>query len=51
MYIFCPKINKNDSRKSFIKRLLDSMLYALSSAHNIPSHFYEVPEVTAIGLI
>ena len=41
MYLFCPKINKNDSRKSFIKKPLDSILYALSfSVYNIPSRFY-----------
>ena len=38
MYLFYPKINKNDSRKSFNKKLLNSVLYALSfSVHNIPS--------------
>ena len=43
MYLSCPKISKNDSRKSFIKKLLDSILYALSfSVHNIPSHFYDM---------
>ena len=43
MYLFCPKICKNDSRKSFIKKLLDSILYAESfSVHNIPSYFYEL---------
>ena len=43
MYLFCPKISKNDSRKSFIKELLGSILYALSfSVHNIPSHFYDL---------
>ena len=30
MYLFCPKVIKNDSRKSFIKNPLDNMLYALS---------------------
>ena len=29
MYLFCPKISKNDSRKSFIKGFLNSILYAL----------------------
>ena len=39
----CSKISKNDSRKSFIKKLLDRILYTLSfSAHNIPSHFYDL---------
>ena len=43
MYLFCPKISKNDSRKSFIKKLLDKILYAQSfSAHNIPSYFYDL---------
>ena len=28
MYLFYPKISKNDSRKSFIKKLLDSILYS-----------------------
>ena len=43
MYLFCPKISKNDPRKSFIKKLLDSILYALSlNVNNIPSHFYDL---------
>ena len=43
MYLFCPEISKNDSSKSFIKKLLDGILYALSfSVHNIPSHFYDL---------
>ena len=43
MYLFCPKISKNDSRKSVIKQLLDRILYGLSfSVHNIPSHFYDL---------
>ena len=43
MYLFCPKISKNDSRKSFIKKLLDTILHALSfSVHNIFSHFYDL---------
>ena len=43
MYLFCPKINKNDSRKSYIKKILDSILHALSfSVHDVPSHFYEL---------
>ena len=38
MYLFCPKISKNGSRKSFIKKLLDGIFNALSfSVHNIPS--------------
>ena len=28
VYLFCPKISKNDSRKSFIKKLLNSILSA-----------------------
>ena len=37
-YVYiCPKISKNDSRIPFIKKLLDSILYAQSfSVHNIP---------------
>ena len=43
MYLFCPKFSKNHSRKSFIKKLLDSILYVLSfSVHNVPSHFYDL---------
>ena len=43
MYLFSPKISKNDSRKSFVKKLLDSILYALSfRVHNIPSHFHDL---------
>ena len=54
MYLFYPKISKNDSGKSFIKRFLQSILYALSfgvhnipydlsfSVHIIPSHFYDL---------
>ena len=43
VYIFFHEINKNDSRKSFIKKLLDNMWYAVSfSAHNIYSHFYDL---------
>ena len=43
MYLFCPKISKNGSRKSFIKKLPDNILDALSlSVHNIPSHFYDL---------
>ena len=29
MYLFCPKLSKNDSRKAFVKKLLDSILYVL----------------------
>ena len=40
VYIFFPEISKNDSRKSFIKKILENMWYAISySAHNIFSHF------------
>ena len=43
MYLFCPKISKNDSRKPFIKKLLGSIFYALSfSVHNVASHFYDL---------
>ena len=28
MYLFCPKISKNDSRKLFVEKVLDSILYA-----------------------
>ena len=43
MYLFCPKISENDSRKSVIKKLPDRILYALSfSVHNIPSHFCDL---------
>ena len=36
VYLFFPKITKNNSRKSFIKRLLSI------SVHNIPSYFYDL---------
>ena len=43
MYLSCPKINKNDSRKSFIKKLLESILCALSfCVHNIATHLYDL---------
>ena len=43
MHLFCPKISKNDSRKPFIKKLLDSILYVQSfSVHNIPSYLYDL---------
>ena len=43
MYLFCPKISKNDSRKPFIKKIRDSILCALSfSVLNIPSHFHDL---------
>ena len=43
MYLFSAKIGKNDSRKSFTKKLLDSILYALSfSVRNIAPYFYDL---------
>ena len=43
MNLFYPRVSKNDSRKSFIKALLDSILYTLSfSVHNILPHFYDL---------
>ena len=41
--LFCPKITKNDSKKSFIKKFLDSILYVQSfSVNNIPSYFCDL---------
>ena len=43
VYLFFPKIGKNDSKKAFIKKLVDKLWYALSSSiHNIPSHFCDL---------
>ena len=43
LYLFSQKTNKNVSRKSFIKTLLDSIWYSLSfSVHNTPSYFYDL---------
>ena len=41
--LFCPEISKNDSRKPFIKKFLDSILYVQSfSVNNIPSYFCDL---------
>ena len=43
MYLFCPKISTNDPRKSFIKKFLDTISYALPfGVYNILSHFYDL---------
>ena len=43
VYLFFPKIGKNDCKKAFIKKLVDRIWYALSSStHNIPSHFCDL---------
>ena len=43
MYLRSPEIGKNDSRKPFTEKLLDTILYAPSfSVHNTLSHFYDM---------